>query len=178
MNGSSYKMATKTNTKDLVITGLLTALVFIFTKFINIRLPISINGGLIHMGNVMLFAVAIVFGKKKAAISGAVGMSLFDIMSGWALWAPFTFVVRGGMGYIIGAFAEKGQGKSIARNLFGIVAGGIWMLVGYYLTEVILYGNWITPFTSIYGNVIQLAIGAIIGIPAAMALLRAKVNRI
>lgn len=178
MNRLNYEVGAKTNTKDLVLTGLLTALVFIFTRFINIRLPISINGGLIHMGNVMLFVTAIVFGKRKAAISGAVGMGLFDILSGWALWAPFTFVVRGVMGYIIGMFAEKGEGKNVGLNLFGIVLGGIWMLLGYYLTEVILYGNWLTPFTSIYGNMIQIVIGAIIGIPVAMALIRAKVNRI
>ena len=35
----------KFTTKDMVETSLLIALVFIATKFINIRLPISINGG-------------------------------------------------------------------------------------------------------------------------------------
>ena len=53
----------------------------------------------------MLFIVAIVFGKEKGAIAGAVGMAIFDLSSGWALWAPFTFVVRGIMGYMIGSIA-------------------------------------------------------------------------
>ncbi len=49
----------------MVETSLLIALVFIATKFINIRLPISINGGLVHLGTAMLFISAIVFGSKK-----------------------------------------------------------------------------------------------------------------
>lgn len=166
----------KFSTKDLVTTGLLTALVFVATKFINIRLPISINGGLIHLGNVMLFAIAIVFGKKKGAVAGALGMSLFDLFSGWTLWAPFTFVIRGGMGYIIGFFAEKSRGTRLSENLLGIVIAGIWMIGGYYLTEVVLYGNWITPATSIYGNLIQLVVGAVLGIPVAVALLKSKIH--
>lgn len=59
------KQTSKINTKDLVETSLLTALVFVATAFINIRLPILASGGLVHLGNVMLFTSAIVFGKRK-----------------------------------------------------------------------------------------------------------------
>lgn len=96
---------TKVNTKDLVETALLVALVYIATRFINIRLPIAASGGLVHLGNTMLFISAIVFGPKKGAAAGAFGMGLFDLLSEWAMWAPFTFVVRGIMGYIIGKIA-------------------------------------------------------------------------
>ena len=96
---------TKVNTKDLVETALLIALVYIATRFINIRLPIAASGGLVHLGNTMLFIAAIVFGPKKGAAAGAFGMGLFDLLSEWAMWAPFTFVVRGIMGYIIGKIA-------------------------------------------------------------------------
>ena len=40
--------------KFLTITALGTALVYVFTAFINIRLPIAAAGGLIHLGNVPL----------------------------------------------------------------------------------------------------------------------------
>ena len=96
------KGKSKFKTKDMVETSLLTALVFVATAFINIRLPILASGGLVHLGTVMLFIAAIVFGKEKGAIAGAVGMAIFDLSSGWALWAPFTFVIRGIMGYMVG----------------------------------------------------------------------------
>lgn len=49
------------------------------------------------------------------------------------------------------------------------------MIGGYYVTEGILYGNWITPMTSIPGNVIQLIIGTALGLPLAEALKKTKV---
>lgn len=148
-------------TKDIVITGLLVAMVFVATMFINIRLPISINGGLIHTGNVVLFLSAFVFGKKKGAIAGAFGMGLFDILSGWTAWAPFTFIVRGIMGYIAGSisYSNGKNGNNFLFNLLAIIISGIWMIIGYYITEGILYGNWITPVTSIPGNITQLILG-------------------
>ena len=75
----------------LTVTAIFVALTYIFTAFINVRLPIAANGGLIHLGNVPLFIGAIIFGKKTGAIAGGVGMGLFDLLSGWTLWAPFTF---------------------------------------------------------------------------------------
>lgn len=55
----------KVTARDLAESGLLIALVFISTRFINIRLPLASTGGLVHLGNTMLFISAIVFGKKK-----------------------------------------------------------------------------------------------------------------
>lgn len=162
----------KYNTRDIVETGLLIALVFIATRFINIRLPIASSGGLVHLGNTMLFISAIVFGKKKGAIAGAFGMALFDLLSEWAIWAPFTFVVRGVMGYIIGSIAWKDnkKGDSVLTNIIAIIISGVWMIFGYYITEMILYGNHIKALASIPGNITQIVIGLIIGVPVAKVL--------
>lgn len=178
MDNSNVKVSNTNRVKDIVISGLLIALVFIATKFINIRLPVSVNGGLIHLGNVMLFISAIVFGRKKGAVSGAFGMGLFDVVSGWMAWAPFTFVIRGVMGYIIGSIANINgkKGNSILLNLIAVIISGIWMIAGYYVTEALLYGNWVSPVTSIPGNVIQIVVGIVLGLPIAAALKKFKVG--
>ena len=44
------------------------------------------------------------------------------------------------------------------------------MIGGYYITEGILYGNWISPMMSIPGNITQIAIGLILGLPIAKIL--------
>lgn len=51
---------------EIAITGVCIALTFIATGFINIRLPIAANGGLVHLGNVPLFLAAIIFGNVLA----------------------------------------------------------------------------------------------------------------
>jgi uncharacterized membrane protein len=160
--------------REVTLNGLLIALVFVSTYLIQIRLPVSLNGGLVHMGNVALFTVALVFGKRRGAIAGAFGMGLFDLVSGWVVWAPFTFVVRGVMGYLIGRLAE-GSSKVWWKAPVAIVIGGIWMLGGYYVTEGILYGNWVAPLTSIPGNLTQLGLGAAVALPFARLL---NTNRI
>ncbi len=149
--------------RELTLNGLLIAMVFVATMFINIRLPISVNGGLIHLGNVVLFSIALLYGKKRGAIAGAFGMGLFDILSGWTAWAPFTFVIRGVMGYMIGSIAHSNdrKGNHFGMNLFALLLSSVWMIGGYYVAEGILYGNWISPMTSIPGNITQLVFGMV-----------------
>jgi len=166
------KERSKSKVKDLVVTALLISLVFVATKFINIKLPILSSGGLVHLGTGMLFISAIVFGKEKAAIAGAVGMAIFDLSSPYALWAPFTFVVRGTMGYVMGAivYSNNKKGNSIIFNILGVILSGAIMIVGYYITEGILYGNWVAPVASIPGNLTQILVGAALGLPIAKIL--------
>ena len=166
MNSTVIQTQT-TKTKALVINALFIALTLVATMFINIRLPIMGNGGLIHLGNVPLFIAALVYGKKTGAIAGALGMSLFDIISGWALWAPFTFIIVGAMGYVAGLISEKMPGKRVLVNTLAVATALIIKVVGYYFTEVILYGNWIMPFGSVPGNIMQVVLAGIIVIPLA-----------
>lgn len=159
--------AVKTSAASIAINGLAIALVFVSTAFINIRLPIAANGGLVHLGNIPLFLSAIIFGKKTGAVSGAVGMALFDLFSGWALWAPFTFIIVGTMGYIVGKITEKENHNTILWYILAISAALIIKIVGYYIAEAIIYGNWAAPVTSIPGNIVQILVAAIITVPLA-----------
>ena len=132
----------------LTITALFIALTYVFTAFVNVRLPITANGGLIHLGNVPLFICAILFGKKSGALSG------------WTAWAPFTFVIVAIMGYVVGAITEKHHG--LGFDALAIVAACVIKVVGYYIAEGIIYGNWIAPFTSIPGNLVQIGVAAVV----------------
>ena len=144
----------------LTVTAIFVALTYIFTAFINVRLPIAANGGLIHLGNVPLFIGAILFGKKTGAVAGGVGMGLFDLLSGWTLWAPFTFVIVGAMGYVVGAMTEGH--RSTARDAAAIAVACVIKVVGYYIAEVILYHNLFAPVASIPGNLVQIGTAAVI----------------
>ena len=50
------------------------------------------------------------FGKKVGALAGGIGMGLFDLLSPWAIWAPFTLVIVGLMGFVVGLISEKKKG--------------------------------------------------------------------
>lgn len=152
--------------KELTRYALFIAIIFICTYMVQITLPLPGNGGLIHAGNIALFTIAVVFGKKYGAISGAVGMTLFDLMSGWAIWAPGTFVIRFACGYVIGAIANAKDYKGTNRNMniLAMLAGSVIIIVGYYFYQVLLYGNWAIAAGSIIGDVIQSVVGTVVAL--------------
>ena len=88
MNTKQAAAAAKSgySTKELVLDAMFIALTYVFTAFVNVRLPIAANGGLIHLGNVPLFICAILLGKRTGMLAGAFGMGLFDLLSGWTAW--------------------------------------------------------------------------------------------
>ncbi len=148
--------------QNMVVTALMIALTYVATRLINIRLPFMGSGGLIHLGNVPLFIAAILFGKKTGALAGGIGMGLFDLLSGWTAWAPFTFVIVGLMGYEVGWFAEHRPIKNTAINdAVSMILALAIKIVGYYFAEVILYGNWIAPIGSVPGNICQVGVAAV-----------------
>lgn len=159
-------------TFDLIVTSMLIALVFVSTILLNIKLPITANGGLVHLGTAMLFIASIVFGPKKGALAGAIGMGLFDLVSGWTLWAPFTIVARGLQGYIVGkiAWSNGRKGNSLVFNLIATIASIPVMLAVYYICERVLYGSWIIPIASIPGNIVQNVVGICVAIPVGIVL--------
>ncbi|MDR0813964.1 MAG: ECF transporter S component [Oscillospiraceae bacterium] len=155
--------------QDICITALFAALSFTATYFVKVQVFPG-NGGLVHFGNIPVVVAAVCFGRKQAAISGAVGMTLFDIVGGYFLWAPFTCVIRLAVGWIIGYFASKSGSRNALWALLGIILGGLVLIAGYYLAEGIIYGNFTAPALGIPGNSIQIASMAVVGLPIAYAI--------
>lgn len=156
---SKTKKHQKWTLQELVITAMFIALTFVFT-FINIRLPIAANGGLVHLGNIPLFIAAIIFGKRTGALAGGIGMALFDLSGGWTPWAPFTLVIVGLMGYTIGAIVEDHH--DYKHYILALIAACAIKIGGYYIAEALIYGNWVAPVSSIPGNLVQIGVAAVI----------------
>lgn len=147
--------------RDIVQIGLLSALTFVAAWAIHI--PYG-NGGVIHLGDSMIFLTAVVFGRRYAAISGALGMTMFDILSGFSVWAPYTFIIKIVMGLIAGSVANLGgaKGGNVLKNAVGMLLAGIWMILGYYAAEAVITWNITQPVFGIFGNVIQAGASAAI----------------
>ncbi len=165
----------KTNIGEITLSAILIAIVFLTTKLINIQLGGS-SGTLVHVGTAALWVAAFIFGKKQGAIAGGFGMGLFDLLSPYAIWAPFTFVIRVVMGYLAGkiAYDNGKKGESLVWNIVAIVASGAWMVVGYYVAEGLIYGNWLAPVNSIPANLLELAFGCA-ALPIVYAIKKSKV---
>ena len=161
--GSSTR---KEQVVDIALAGVFTAIVFVFTMLIQVQI-IPAKGGMVHLGNVPLFFAAAFFGKKVGAICGGLGMALCDLVTGWTIYAPATFIVVGLMGFVFGLIVKKKP--TILNLLLATVAVLGIKIVGYYIYEIFLTGSFYTPVLSIPGNVIQIVTGAIIALPLILA---------
>lgn len=151
--------------KEMTIGAMFISLTLVFTAFLNIQLPATM-GGLIHLGNIPMFIAAMLFGKKQGAIAGGVGMALFDLLSGWTLYAPCTLVVVGVMGYVVGLICTKANNqktsKRMAIRMIAMLVACVIKVAGYYVYEVFLYKSFVVPVASIPGNIMQILIAAVI----------------
>jgi uncharacterized membrane protein len=149
--------------QELTLCGVFTALICIFTMFIQIQIIPGSKGGMVHLGNVPLFFAAAMFGKKVGGVGGGLGMALSDLLSGWTLYAPITFIVVALMGYVFGSIVDKKP--TFLRLTLASASALVIKLAGYYLGELILYRNAVLPIASIPGNILQVVSGAVIAVP-------------
>ncbi|MCP5455133.1 MAG: ECF transporter S component [Thermotogae bacterium] len=59
-------------------------------------------------------------------------------------------------------------------NLIGTTIAGLWMVIGYYTAEIIIYGNPVIPIFSIGFNIIQFVSGIIISYIIVIAMKKVK----
>lgn len=159
--------------REMVQIALMTAITYLSVSYLNI--PYG-NGGVVHLGDSMIFVTAMLLGTRQAVISGALGMTMFDAFSPYAYYAPYTFVIKAVMALIVGLIANSGnsKGRNWVKNIIGIILGGAWGVAGYYGAEAIMYGNLYTPIPNVLGNIIQVTAGGAIAIILLAALKNTK----
>jgi uncharacterized membrane protein len=174
-------------TQDLVQMALMAAITYIATAVINIPSGVIVKG-VVHLGDSMVFLAAILLGRRKAFFSSAIGMCMFDLLSPYAIWAPFTFIIKGIMAYIAGtvAYRKNSEGNNVWNNIIGFTLGGIWMIVGYYVAGVIImhfvtkvaFGQaFVISAAEIPGNIAQVVAGMALALPLGKILKKANVVR-
>lgn len=144
------------NLKKLVYSALMTALITVGTMVIQIPTPAT--KGYINVGDSFIFLSAAIFGPAVGFITGGFGSGLADLLSGYAYWAPWTFIIKGLEG-LIAAFIFK-KYNNIYLKTASLIAGAAWMVLGYYIAGGIMYG-FKASLADVPGNIVQ-GIGSII----------------
>ncbi len=142
-----------------------------------LRVPVPATQGYINLGDAVIFTAAALFGARTGLLAGGIGSALADLLGGYAHWAPFTLVIKGLEGVLVGLLFRSSlrSGRGIAFGGLSALLGGLWMVTGYFLTEALLYG-WQPALSGLPGNGLQAAGSLLTGLPAAVALARAGVG--
>lgn len=177
-------MTLREKTNKIILTGLMMAMITVVTMVIPIPIPFS-SGGYVHLGDAVLFLSVLILGWQYGAVAAGVGSALADIFLGAAIWSPWTLVVKGGMAIIMGLFiakAEKSEGKTILGvpiyQQIGMLLAGIFMVVGYYIAEGVIYGNFVAPILSVPWNIAQFIVGLVISTLVASTLYKSPAQKI
>lgn len=177
-------MSNNDKTNKLVLTALMVCLVLLATYII--KIPSPFTQGYVHLGDTMIFLSVLLLGKKGGAAAAGLGSALADLMGGYAAYAPWTFIIKGLMAFIMGMFIEimlkkKKHHVKIGSvpliEIFGMVIAGFVMVVGYVLVDGVFAGNLLAGLLGAPFNVGQFAVGLVLATILAMALYKTPAKR-
>ena len=152
----------RNTTQKIAIASMLAALVCVATMIIKIPSPLK---GYINLGDCVVILSAWLLPPGYSFLAAGIGSALADIFSGYAVYAPVTFAIKGLMA-VVAYFCRKFL-KDKVGNVPALIIGGltaeIIMIAGYYIFEGFMYG-FAASVVNIPPNAVQGAAGLIFGI--------------
>ena len=152
----------KRTTQTIVIASMLTALVCLTTMIIKIPSPLT---GYLNLGDSIVLLCGWLLSPVYGFLAAGIGSALADFFSGYALYAPATFFIKGFMAvcaYYVFRMMHK-SAKIIPACIISGLSAEFLMIFGYYLFEVCLYG-FFAPLINVPANAVQGAAGLLMGI--------------
>ncbi len=140
----------------IVLTAILASLVMVATMFLKVPTPT----GYVHLGDGVIFAAALALGPWPAASAGALGSALADLFAGYGVWAPWTFVIKGGAGLIVGYL---GYNRKKSFQLASAFAASLWIIAGYAVGTAFIYSPE-AVIGEVLGNLVQTGSGILVGL--------------
>ncbi len=143
---------------------MLAALICVATLVVQLPSPV---GGYINFGDVFLLAAAWMTGPVYGAAAAAIGSVLADLLSGYAVYAPATLLIKAAVAAVaalISHAAAKKWGTGRLAFALGAAAGELLMVSGYYLYDVFVMGfGFAGAAPNLLMNAVQGAVGAVFG---------------
>ena len=128
----------KHSTKKMTLAALMAAFTCIATMVIKISTP---TFGYIHLGDGLVLLCGITLGPGAGSLAAGIGSMFADIFSGYAAWAPATFIIKALTAYCMARlfYGLKLCTKFPLISKAGVIIGGaaseILMTVGYFFYE-------------------------------------------
>lgn len=171
-------MKNKTS-RQIVMAGLLAAMVFVATKMITVPLP-AVGYG--HLGDTMVYLSGIILGPVLGGISAGIGSFLADLFSPYAVYAIPTLIIKFADAFIVGYFYHKSKSadsmaKKTSLYSIGVILGGAVMVFGYFAFEAVTAGVGVAVGGMLF-NTMQAFVGGVIGYFILIGLEKANFFRV
>ncbi len=156
------------STKQLCITAIMGAFVFLFTVLPKIPIPL----GYAHLGDAAIFLVVYYAGRMEGIIAGCIGSALADLIGGFPIWVIPTLFIKFIMAESFWRIMPHKKDTSLrSPQMAGaLIISCIVMAIGYTLFGSLLYGSLAVGLTSIPGLLMEGAVNIVLFYIAAGAL--------
>ena len=142
------------NLKKLILAALFAALSCVATM--SIRIPTPGTSGYIHPGDAIVILSGVILGPVWGFLAGGIGSALSDLIGGYFIYVPITFVIKGLVALAAGLLYQK-VGKNQKSRYIAVILGGVADIIlvagGYFVCEFFISGA--GAAASIPANIIQ-----------------------
>ncbi len=152
----------QSKTQKIVLAALIAALACVATMIVKIPSPMK---GYVNLGDCIVLTAGWILSPWYAFLAAGLGSALADLFSGYVIYAPATFVIKGVMALIVWVlyFVQKKLVGRFPARLIGGVCAEIFMVLGYFVFEGFLYG-FAPSLVNIPANAVQGVAGIVIGL--------------
>lgn len=154
--------------QELCMTAVMTALVFLATFVPHIPIPL----GYAHLGDAVIFLLALLLRRRDALFAACVGSALSDVLGGFALWALPTLVIKFLMVEVVCRVAGSAPGT--ARTAAAFLASSLWMAAAYTAFGALLYASVAAGLASAPGLLMEGAVNTAVALLVLPALRRLR----
>ena len=152
---------TEFTTQELVFSALMTALVFVATYLPHIPIPL----GYAHLGDAVIFLLALLAPRRSALFAACIGSALADLLGGFALWIVPTLVIKFVMAEIIYRVARRGDRIAPRMSIItALLLSSLWMAAAYTLAGVVLYASLSAGLASSPGLLMEGVVNAVLAL--------------
>ena len=138
-------------------------MVFVVTAYLHI----PTYNGYVHCGDGLIFLAACLMPMPYSIVIGATGAMLADLLTGFAIWAPGSMIIKGLLTLL---FTTKSTKIITKRNLVMLLPAALISAVGYYLYEALITGSFAASLAGIPGSLIQAVASSIVYVAIGVAM--------
>lgn len=155
----------------MCLSGVFAAVVFVFSAYLHI----PSHTGYTHIGDGFIYLAACILPLPYAMFVGASGAFLADCLTGFAIWAPGSVIIKSAT---VLFFSHKRKRIINRHNIQALLPAWTMCVGGYYLYESLITGNFIAPLSGIPGYITQSILSSILFITAGLAIDKLDIKQI
>lgn len=153
----------------MCLSSVFAAIVFVMTAYLHI----PSHTGYTHIGDGVIYLAACLLPLPYAAAVGAIGALLSDCLTGYAMWAPASVIIKAAA---VLFFTSRKERIICTRNIIALLPASVLCIGGYYLYEALITGNFAAPAAGIPGYITQSVLSSAFFIIMGITLDKLKVK--